>query len=85
MGREVAREIITGIIGVLVLFGCAFLIYQGRGSEEQAWLMAGVVITYFFSRQTQASTVGEVLRSQPTVNASAGPPPQVQVEPGRDE
>ncbi len=79
--REMIREAFTGVIGILVLAGCAFLIYQGRGSEEQAWLMAGIVVTYFFNRQQQASTVSQVLRSQPTVTTSPGPPAETKIEP----
>jgi hypothetical protein len=82
---DFAREVLTAAIGMLVLAGCGFLIYQGRGSEEQAWLMAGIVVTYFFNRQQQASTVQQVLRSQPSVTATPGPPAEVRVEPQDDD
>jgi hypothetical protein len=74
------RELLTSLIGLVVLVGCGVLIFTGRGSEEQVWLMAGIVVTYFFNRQQQASTVSQVLRSQPTVTATPGPPPTVRVE-----
>ena len=75
------REIATFLIGLLVLGGCGVLIFFSRGSEEQAWLMVGFVIAYYFNRQQQSSAVRDVLSSQPTVTTTAGPPQKTTVSP----
>ena len=73
------REITTFLIGLVVLGGCGVLIFTSRGSEEQAWLMVGFVIAYYFNRQQQSSAVRDVMNSQPTVVSTSGPPPTTTV------
>ena len=78
------REIGTLLIALAVLTGCGVLIFTSRGSEEQAWLMIGVVVSYFFNRQQQSSAVRDVMNSQPTVVTTAGPPPTTTVTPQQE-
>ena len=73
------REVTTFLIGLVVLGGCGALIFFSRGSEEQAWLMVGFVIAYYFNRQQQSSAVRDVLSAQPTVTTTAGPPPSTTI------
>ena len=70
------REITTFLIGLAALIGCGLLIFTSRGSEEQAWLMIGIILAYYFNRQQQSSAVRDVISSQPsqTITTSAGPP-----------
>lgn len=82
---ENLREIGTFIIGVLVLGGCGYLIATSRGSEEQAWLMIGVVVAYFFNRQQQASAARDARDAQPTTTFTAGPPARFQMTPAEAE
>jgi hypothetical protein len=70
------REIATFLVGLVVLSGCGLLIFTSRGSEEQAWLMIGFVIAYYFNRQQQSSAVRDVINSQPNTTLTAGPPAQ---------
>ena len=75
------REITTFLIGLAALTGCGILIFTSRGSEEQAWLMIGIILAYYFNRQQQSSAVRDVINSQPTVVSTAGPPPTTTVTP----
>ena len=71
------REITTFLIGLAALIGCGLLIFTSRGSEEQAWLMIGIILAYYFNRQQQSSAVRDVISSQPsqtiTTSDSSGP------------
>lgn len=61
---DILRELGTFLVGTMILAGCGLFIFEGRGNEEQAWLMIGVVAAYFFNRQQQSSTVREVMRQR---------------------
>jgi hypothetical protein len=79
------REITTFLIGLAALTGCGILIFTSRGSEEQAWLMIGIILAYYFNRQQQSSAVRDVINSQPTTTLTAGPPPTATVTPPMTE
>jgi hypothetical protein len=74
MSADGIREVGTFFIGIIVLAGCGYLIATSRGSEEQAWLMIGVVVAYFFNRQQQSSAARDARDSQPTIHTTSGPP-----------
>lgn len=74
MRAAYVREIATFILGLVVLGGCGLLIFTSRGSEEQAWLMVGFVIAYYFNRQQQSAAVHDVIASQPVRRQTGNDP-----------
>lgn len=71
MNIAVIREVSTMLIGILVLGGAGFLIYNGRGSEDQAWLIVGLVVQYFFGRATSAAAFDQAQKAYPTTTMTA--------------
>jgi len=71
MNGVLLREILTALIGLVVLAGAGVLIYNGRGDENQAWLIVGLVVQYFFGRATSAAAFDQAARAYPTTTATA--------------
>ena len=78
----------TYLLLFLAVIGCLALIYQGRGNEEQAWAVLGIIIGALVrdsasiqSAQSTERIAAAAAGNQPTITTTSGPPATTTITP----